>query len=114
MPTQFEKSLQTSLAPSSVNQPRLTASRSFRWPRQISASALRSATYFEVDPESRVKEAHVNFRPVQNKPVTPFGRLPKLKEDHHPVIRQIFSPYQFVQNPHEEVGIKMLVAEIAA
>ena len=70
--------------------------------------------YFEVDPESRVKEAHVNFGPVQNQPVTPFGGLPKLKEDNYPMIRQIFFPHQLVQDPHEEVGIKMLVPEIAA
>jgi hypothetical protein len=70
--------------------------------------------YFEVDPEPRVKEAHVNFGPVQNQPVTPLGSLPKLKEDNHPVIRQVFSPHQLVQDPHEEVRVEMLVAEIAA
>ena len=69
---------------------------------------------FEVDPESRVKEAHVHFRLVQDEPVTPFGRLPKLKEDDHPVTGQVFSSYQLVQDPHQEVGIKVLIAKIAA
>jgi hypothetical protein len=68
--------------------------------------------YFEVDLESRVEEAHVNFRAVQNEPVTPFRCLPKLDVDDDAVIREIFCPYQPVQDPHEEVGIKVLVAEI--
>jgi len=69
---------------------------------------------FEVDPESRVKEAHVHFRLVQDEPVTPFGRLPKLKEDDHPVTRQVFSSYQLVQDQHQKVGVKVLIAKIAA
>jgi hypothetical protein len=70
--------------------------------------------HFEVDPKSRVKEAHINFRPVQNKPVTPLGGLAKLKEHNDPVVRQVFSPNQLVQNPHEEVGVKVFVSEVAA
>jgi hypothetical protein len=68
--------------------------------------------YFEVDLESRVEEAHVNFRTVQDEPVTPFRCLLELDVDNDAVIREIFCPYQPVQDPHEEVGIKMLVAEI--
>jgi hypothetical protein len=68
--------------------------------------------YFEVDPESRVEEANVNFRPLQDEPVTPFRCLPKLDVDDDAVIREIFCPHQLVQDPHEEVGIKVLVAEI--
>ena len=70
--------------------------------------------YFKVDPESRVEEAHVNFGPVQDEPVTPFRRLPKLEKDDDAVIRQIFRPHQPVQDPHEEVGIEVLVAEITS
>jgi hypothetical protein len=70
--------------------------------------------YFEVDPESRVEEAHVNFRPFQDEPVTAFRCLPKLDVDDDAVIREIFCPYQPVQDPHEEIRIKVLVAEIAA
>jgi acyl-CoA dehydrogenase-like protein len=70
--------------------------------------------YFKIDPETRVKETHVHVGPVQDKPVTPFGRLPELKEHNYPVIRQTFSAHQFVQHPHEEVGVKVFVAEIAA
>ena len=68
--------------------------------------------YFEVDPESWVEEAHVNLRTVQDEPVTPFRCLPKLDVDDDAVIREIFCPYQPAQDPYEEVGIKMLVAEI--
>ena len=69
--------------------------------------------YFEIDPESRVKETHIYVCAVQNKPVSSFGRLPELKEYHHSVIRQVLSPHQFVQDPHEKVGIEMFVVEIA-
>ena len=68
--------------------------------------------YFEVDTESRIEKAHVNFRPLQDEPVTPFRCLPKLDVDDDAVIREIFFPYQPVQDPYEEVGIKVLVAEI--
>jgi hypothetical protein len=68
--------------------------------------------YFKVDPESRIEEAHVNVGLVQDEPVMPFQRLPKLEVDDDTVIRQIFCPYQPVQDPHEEVWIKVLVAEI--
>ena len=61
---------------------------------------------------TRVEEANVNFRPLQDEPVTPFRCLPKLDVDDDAVIREIFCPYQPVQDPHEEVGIKVLVAEI--
>jgi hypothetical protein len=70
--------------------------------------------YFEVDPESRVKEAHVHFRLVQDEPVTPFGRLPKFEKDDDAAIGQIFGPHQPVNNPHEEVGIEVLVAEVTS
>jgi hypothetical protein len=70
--------------------------------------------YFEVDPESRVEEAHVNFGPVQHQPVTPFRRLPELEKDDDAAIGQIFGPHQPVQNPHEEVWIEVLVAEITS
>jgi hypothetical protein len=49
--------------------------------------------YFEVDPESRVEETHVNFGPVQDEPVAPLRCLPKLEVDDHAVIRQICCPY---------------------
>jgi hypothetical protein len=84
--------------------------------REVAKTNLRKSLevsdYFEVDPESRVEEAYVNFLPVQHEPVTPFRRLPKLEVDSDTVIRQIFCPYQPVQDPHEEVRIKVLVAEI--
>jgi hypothetical protein len=43
--------------------------------------------HFEVNPKSRVKEAHINFRSIQNKPVAPFEGLPKLKEHNDSVVR---------------------------
>ena len=70
--------------------------------------------HLEVDPESRVKEANVNFVPVQDKPVTPFGCLPELKEDNDPAVGQVFSAYQLVEHPHQEVRIKVFVTQIAA
>jgi hypothetical protein len=68
--------------------------------------------YFEVDPESRVEEAHVNFGPLQDEPVTPFRCLPKLDVDDDAVIREIFYPYQPAQDPYEKVGVKVFIAEI--
>ncbi len=45
---------------------------------------------FKVDLESRVEEAHVDLRLLEDEPVTPFRLLPKLEENNDPVIRQIF------------------------
>ena len=112
MPSQVEKSLQICLAPTSVNQPRLTASRTSNVAKANVRKSPDIGDYFKVDPESRVEEAHVNFGPVQDEPITPFRRLPKLEVDNDTVIGQIFCPYQPVQDPHEEVRIKVLVAEI--
>ena len=70
--------------------------------------------YFEVDPESRVEKAHVHFGPTQDEPVTPFRCLPKLDVDDDAVIGEIFYPHQPSQDPYEEVGVKVLVAEITA
>jgi len=70
--------------------------------------------YLEIDFVPRVKETHVNLGSVQNKPITPFGRLTKVKEDNHPVIWQVFSPHQLVQDPHEEVRVQVLITEIPA
>jgi hypothetical protein len=38
--------------------------------------------------------------------------LSKSEEDDDATIGQIFDPYQPVHNPHEEIGIEILVAEI--
>ena len=69
---------------------------------------------FKVDPESRVEEAHVNIGPIQYEPITPFRFLLKLKKKDDSVIRQIFLPHQPVQNPYQEVGVEVLVAEITS
>jgi hypothetical protein len=86
--------------------------------REVAKTNLRKSPevsdYFEVDPESRVEEAYVDFVPVQHEPVTPFRRLPKLEKDHDSAIGQIFGPHEPVHNPHEEVGIEVLVAEITS
>jgi hypothetical protein len=55
--------------------------------------------YFEVNPESRVEEAHVAYRPIQDEPVAPFWCLSKLEVDDDAVSWQIFRPYQPVQDP---------------
>jgi hypothetical protein len=86
--------------------------------REVAETNLRKSPdvsdYVEVDPESRVEEAHVTFGPVQHEPVTPFRRLPKFEKDDDAAIGQIFGPHQPVHNPHEEVGIEVLVAEITS
>jgi hypothetical protein len=86
--------------------------------REVAKTNLRKSLevsdYFEVDPESRVEEAYVNFLPVQHEPVTPFRRLPKLEKDDDSSIGQIFGPHQPVHHPHKEVGIEALVAEITS
>ncbi len=69
---------------------------------------------FKVDPESRVEEAHVNLWPVEDEPITPFRFLPKFEKKDGPVIRQIFLPHQPVQDPYQEVGVEVLVAEITS
>jgi hypothetical protein len=86
--------------------------------REVAETNLRKSPeisdYFEIDLESRVEEAHVNFEPVQHEPVTAFRRLPKLEKDDDAAIGQIFGPHQPVNNPHEEVGIEVLVAEVTS
>ena len=86
--------------------------------REVAETNLRKSPdvsdYVEVDPESRVEEAHVTFGPVQHEPVTPFRRLPKLEKDDDSAIGQIFGPHQPVHDPHKEIGIEVLVAEIAS
>ena len=37
--------------------------------------------HLDIDAESWVKKAYVNFRPVEHQPVTPFGHLSKLEKD---------------------------------
>jgi hypothetical protein len=69
---------------------------------------------FKVDPESRVEEAHVNIGPIQYEPITPFRFLLKLEKQDDSVIRQIFLPHQPVQDPYQEVGVEVLVAEITS
>jgi hypothetical protein len=68
--------------------------------------------YFKVDPESRVEKAHINLGPIQDEPVAPFRRLPKLEKDDDPVIRQIFLPHQPMQDPYDEIGVEVIVSEI--
>ena len=80
--------------------------------KSTGANCCADSPYFKVHAESRIEEAHVNFGLVEDEPVTPFRRLPKLEVDDDTVIRQIFCPYQPVQDPHEEVRIEVLVAEI--
>ena len=70
------------------------------------------ADYFQVHAEPRVEEAHVDFGPVQDKPVTPFGRLPESEIDDNPAIRQILRPHQLVQHPNNKIGVQVLIAKI--
>jgi len=48
---------------------------------------------FKSDPKSGIEEAHGNFWPLEDEPVTPLRCLPKLKKNYDPLIRQIFLPH---------------------
>ena len=68
--------------------------------------------YFQVDPESWIKQTYVNLEPVQYQPVAPFRRLPELEEDDNPLIREVFPPYQPMQHPYHEIGVQVRISEV--